>query len=77
MIPLTWALLFFSGSFSKQVFIEGFSDKLPPYIVQQAVFRLTLYGESDSALAVIAVCLAVTAAVSLIGAAIFRVKKSV
>lgn len=74
MIPLTWALLFFSGSFSKQVFIEGLSDKLPPYIVQQAAFRLTLYGENDGALAVIAVCLAVTAAVSLIGAAIFRVK---
>ena len=77
VIPLTWALLFFSGSFSKQVFVEGFSDKLPPYIVQQAAFRLTLYGESDSALAVIAVCLAVTVAVSLIGATIFRVKKSV
>ena len=77
VIPLTWALLFFSGSFSKQVFIEGLSDKLPPYIVQQAAFRLTLYGESGSALAVIAVCLAVTVAVSLIGAAIFRVKKSV
>ena len=77
VIPLTWALLFFSGSFSKHVFIEGFSDKLPPYIVQQAAFRLTLYGESGSALAVIAVCLAVTVAVSLIGAAIFRVKKSV
>lgn len=77
VIPLTWALLFFSGSFSKQVFIEGFSDKLPPYIVQQAAFRLTLYGESGSALAVIAVCLAVTVAVSLIGAAIFRRKKTV
>ena len=77
VIPLTWALLFFSGSFSKQVFIEGFSDKLPPYIVQQAAFRLTLYGESDSALAVIAVCLAVTVAVSLIGAVIFRHKKTV
>ena len=77
VIPLTWALLFFSGSFAKQAFIEGFSDKLPPYIVQQAAFRLTLYGESDSALAVIAVCLAVTVAVSLIGAAIFRRKKTV
>lgn len=77
VIPLTWALLFFSGSFSKQVFIEGLSDKLPPYIVQQAAFRLTLYGENNGALAVIAVSLAVTVAVSLIGAAIFRVKKSV
>ena len=77
IIPLAWSLLFFSGSFSKEVFIEGFSDKLPPYIVQQAAFRLTLYGESDSALAVIAVCLAVTVAVSLIGAVIFRHKKTV
>lgn len=77
IIPLAWSLLFFSGSFSKQTFIEGFSDKLPPYIVQQAAFRLTLYGESGSALAVIAVCLAVTVAVSLIGAVIFRHKKTV
>ena len=75
-IRAPWALLFFSGSFSKQVFIEGLGDKLP-YIVQQAAFRLTLYGENNGALAVIAVSLAVTVAVSLIGAAIFRVKKSV
>lgn len=77
IIPLAWSLLFFSGSFSKEIFLEGFSDKLPPYIVQQAAFRLTLYGESDSALAVIAVCLAVTVLVSLIGAVIFRHKKTV
>lgn len=77
IIPLAWSLLFFSGSFSKEIFLEGFSDKLPPYIVQQAAFRLTLYGESGSALAVIAVCLAVTVAVSLIGAVIFRHKKTV
>lgn len=77
IIPLSWALLFFSGSFSKNIFIDGFSDKLPPYLIQQSAFRLTLYGESDSALIVMAICLVLTAAVSLVGAAIFCTKKSV
>lgn len=77
IIPLAWTLLFFSGSFSKNIFMEGFSDKLPPYLIQQSAFRLTLYGESTDAVITIAVCLAVTVVVSLIGAVIFRNKKTV
>lgn len=77
IIPLAWSLLFFSGSFSKEIFLEGFSDKLPPYLIQQSAFRLTLYGESGDAVITMAVCLAVTVFVSLIGAAIFRRKKTV
>ncbi len=77
IIPLAWTLLFFSGSFSKNIFIEGFSEKLPPYLVQQSAFSLTLYGEADDAIITIAVCLAVTIVVSLVGAAIFHAKKSV
>ena len=77
IIPLAWSLLFFSGSFSKEIFLEGFSDKLPPYLIQQSAFRLTLYGESGDAVITMAVCLAVTVVVSLIGAVIFRHKKTV
>ncbi len=77
IIPLAWSLLFFSGSFSKEIFLEGFSDKLPPYLIQQSAFRLTLYGESGDAVITMAVCLAVTVVVSLIGAVIFRLKKTV
>lgn len=77
IIPLAWSLLFFSGSFSKEIFLEGFSDKLPPYLIQQSAFRLTLYGESGDAVITMAVCLAVTVFVSLIGAAIFHRKKTV
>ncbi len=77
IIPLAWTILFFSGSFSKEIFLEGFSDKLPPYLIQQSAFRLTLYGESTDAVITIAVCLAVTVVVSLIGAVIFRRKKTV
>ena len=77
IIPLAWSLLFFSGSFSKEIFLEGFSDKLPPYLIQQSAFRLTLYGENGDAVITMAVCLAVTVLVSLIGAVIFRRKKTV
>ena len=77
IIPLAWSLLFFSGSFSKEIFLEGFSDKLPPYLIQQSAFRLTLYGENNEAVITMAVCLAVTVVVSLIGALIFRYKKTV
>lgn len=77
IVPLAWSLLFFSGSYSKEIFLEGFSDKLPPYLIQQSAFRLTLYGESGDAVITMAVCLAVTVVVSLIGAVIFRHKKTV
>lgn len=77
IIPLAWSILFFSGSFSKEIFLEGFSDKLPPYLIQQSAFRLTLYGESGDTVITMAVCLAVTVFVSLIGAVIFRRKKTV
>ena len=77
IIPLAWSLLFFSGLFSKEIFLEGFSDKLPPYLIQQSAFRLTLYGENGDAVITMAVCLAVTVLVSLIGAVIFRHKKTV
>lgn len=77
IIPLAWTLLFFSGSFSKEIFLEGFSEKLPPYLIQQSAFRLTLYNESGDAVITMAVCLVVTIVVSLIGAVIFRTKKTV
>ena len=77
IIPLSWSVLFFSGSFSKPIFIDGVSEKLPPYIIQQSAFKLTLYGENTDALIVMGVSFAVTAIISLIGAAVFSAKKSV
>lgn len=55
--PLSWTLLFFSGSFSKEIYVEGFSDICPPYLIQQAAFDLTLFSRPDGALTVIAVSL--------------------
>lgn len=77
VMPFAWAMLFFSGSFSKEVFFEDFSNNLPPYLVQQAAFNLTLYNDASKAIAVICVALAITFIASGAGAAIFSKKRAV
>lgn len=77
VIPVAWALLFFSGSFSKEIFFEGFSTNLPPYLIQQAAFKLTLYNESASALTVIAAALGVSVVLAALGAVVFSRKKEI
>lgn len=51
-VPLCWTMLFFSGAFAKPVVIEGFSSYLPPYIIQEASFKLTLFNDYSGALSV-------------------------
>ena len=77
VMPFAWAMLFFSGSFSKEIFFEGFSNNLPPYLVQQAAFNLTLYNDASKAIAVICVALIVTFITAGAGAAIFSKKRTV
>lgn len=77
VMPFAWSMLFFSGSFSKEIFFEGFSNNLPPYIVQQAAFSLTLYNEPSGALTVIAVSLGLCAVFVALGSLVFAKKKAV
>ncbi len=67
-LPVCWTMLFFSGSFAKPVVIEGLSGYLPPYIIQEASFSLTLFNDYSGALSVtlcsfviFAVCMSVSA----------------
>lgn len=68
---LSWTLCFFSGTFSKEIYIEGFTNRCPPYIIQQAAFDLTLFGRSEQAFKVIAVSLIVFVVFMIIGGIIF------
>ena len=77
IMPLCWTMLFFSGSFSKEIFIEGFSNKLPPYLIQQAAFDLTLFGEYTQAVIVTAISLGLFALLTVLGAVAFSKKKVV
>ena len=72
---IIWAMLFFSGTFAKEVIINGFSNFMPPYIIQQAAFDLTLYGRSSNAIIVIIVCTVLFLVFSLLGAKIFAKKE--
>ncbi len=77
ILPISWSMLFFSGSFSKPTIIEGFSEYLPPYIIQQASFSLTLFGDSSGAIMVTVVCFAVSAVCVMLATLIFSKKKYV
>ena len=53
IMPVMWALLFCSGTFSQSVLV---SEKLPPALIQAAAFDLTIFGRYDKCLAVMCVC---------------------
>jgi len=72
-----WALLYMSGTFNKEVNIEGFSEYLPMSIAQRAVFDLTLFGRADQLLFVMGVCAVILAVSCAIGAFLFRRKEIV
>ncbi len=69
-----WFILFFSGSFAKNVHIDGFSDYLPPYIVQNAAFDLTIFGRYDAAIRVTAVSAVIFLILMIVGTLIFNRK---
>jgi len=77
LLALLWALLFVSGTFSKEVVIEGFSEYLPMNIAQQAVFDLTLFGRPEPLFLVMGVCGAVIALSCVAGSALLKRKEIV
>lgn len=77
IMPICWSMLFLSGSFSKEIFAEGLSEYMPPYIIQQAAFKLTLFGEYTSAVIITLICLAVFAVLTVLSAVAFTKKKAI
>ena len=73
---MVWTLLFFSGTYSKEVFVEGLSNYLPPYMIQQAAFDLTLYGNNGGVLITMMISLTLFVVFSIMGAVIFSKRRS-
>ena len=74
LLAVLWALLFMSGTFSKGIYIEGFSEYLPMAIVQKAAFDLTLFGRPNQVLLVMVVCGLVLLVSCILGSILFRRK---
>lgn len=68
LMPVIWMMLFYSGVFAKDVTIEGFSDVLPPYKMNQAAADLTTFSRPEKALQIIVYALIIFAVLVLIGA---------
>ncbi|MED9905136.1 MAG: ABC transporter permease [Lachnospiraceae bacterium] len=47
LMALNWIMMFFAGTFAKEIYIEGISNRMPMYRIQQAAFDLTLFGNYE------------------------------
>lgn len=47
LMALNWIMMFFAGTFAKEIYIEGISNRMPMYQIQQAAFDLTLFGNYE------------------------------
>jgi len=74
LMPVMWPMLFLCGTFSKEIFIPGVSDYLPPTIIQQAAFDITLFGSTSRGISVLLVSVALVLISTVIGAALFSKK---
>ena len=70
--PVLWLMMFFGGTFSKDVYIEGLTPKLPVYQLQQAAFGLTIFGHKEKVMAILLVEILVTFVFIFIGVARFN-----
>jgi ABC-2 type transport system permease protein len=75
LMPVMWVLLFCSGTFSKQVVIEGVTTLMPPFLIQNAAFELTLFANGAPAVIVLLVSLAVIAASAVVGGLLYNGRK--
>lgn len=74
LMPGLWVLMFLSGTFSKEVYVEGVSNFSPIWLLQNAAFDLTVFGRGEKCLQVIAVSLILLVLSSTVGALLFRRK---
>ena len=71
MMPLSWAILFFAGSFAR-IKIDGITQLMPAWQIQEAVFDLTLFGNYGRLLRVGGVCVICFAIFVAVGAVLFQ-----
>lgn len=74
IMPLLWVLMFVSGTFSKEIYIEGLTERSPVWLIQNAAFDLTVFGRGEKCLEVLLVCAVVLALATAAGALLFRRK---
>lgn len=72
IFPVIWIMMFLSGTYSKEIFIDGVTQLMPIYQVQEAAFDLALFGNYEKANTVVLVCAVTSIVMLVVGAAEFR-----
>lgn len=74
-MPLMWFVMFFSGTFSREIYVEGLTNYMPPYIIQKAAFDLTTFGRSNLSNKVTLVSLAIFILFLILGGYVFSKRR--
>lgn len=75
IFPVLWLMMFLSGTYSKEVSVEGVTELMPIYQIQEAAFDLTVFGRYDRCNTVMLVCILITAIMLSLGAFVFSRKE--
>lgn len=73
MMPFSWVILFFAGSFAR-IKIDGITQLMPAWQIQEAVFDLTLFGNYERLLRVGGVCAVCCIVFVAVGAVLFQIR---
>jgi ABC-type transport system involved in multi-copper enzyme maturation permease subunit len=75
IMPVLWLMMFFGGTYSKEVNIKGLTNLMPIYQIQQAAFDLSVFNRFGKANTVILICLLIMAVALALGAFLFSKKE--
>lgn len=75
IMPIIWIMMFLSGTHSKEIFIDGVTQYMPIYQVQEAAFDLVIFGRYQKANTVILICLSLSIILLILGAVGFSRKE--
>lgn len=77
LMPIVWIMMFISGTYTKELVIDGVTQLMPAYIIQEAAFDLAIFGRYEKANMIIVICIVISIIMMSIGAIGFtrRVEK--
>ncbi|MDF2539138.1 MAG: type transporter [Herbinix sp.] len=75
IMPVLWIMMFLGGTYSKEMYIKGLTDKMPSFQIQQAAFDLAIFERFDKANTVIITCIIIMSIALAIGAFLFSRKE--
>ena len=74
IMPVLWTLMFISGTFSKEIYIQSVTELSPVWLIQNAAFQLTVFDKPEQCILVSVICLGITIITTTIGALLFNRK---